>query len=214
MRAYELAAVVLGMVTLSPTARSQEAGAPIDVTVYVTGASLLSSSENQAAKTTVSGMFARVGVHITWLEGKPKDGEPAATPAAIFVRFVRQPMSIHSSGALAYASPFAEGVKTITVLYDRIRLVAGGPKREPRTLAHVLAHELGHVLQGTNRHAPTGVMKATWDGQDYEAMEKEPLEFTSTDVDLIREGLNRPMVRAGDRADGGSHSSGRKTLLN
>ncbi len=33
-------------------------------------------------------------------------------------------------------------------------------------------------------------MKASWDRQDYEAMDKDPLEFTSTDAELIREGLS------------------------
>ncbi len=196
MRAYQLVAV-FGMAAFCTTAKSQEARPPIDVTVYVTGAGLLSKSENQAVRGTVSGMLVRVGVHITWLDGKPKTHGAAAAPVAISVRFVRQPMGIQSSGALAYTSPFAEGVKTITVLYDRIRLVAGGPKQEPRLIAHVLTHELGHVLQGTNRHSQTGVMKACWDGDDYRAMEKEPLEFTSTDVNLIREGLNRLTARAG-----------------
>jgi hypothetical protein len=54
----------------------------------------------------------------------------------------------------------------------------------------VLAHEISHVLQGTNQHSETGLMKARWNGQDYDAMQQKPLEFTSFDVTLIQNGLN------------------------
>jgi hypothetical protein len=46
----------------------------------------------------------------------------------------------------------------------------------------VPAHEIGHGLQGTDGHAETGVVKEHWNGQDYDAIEKKPLEFTSLDA--------------------------------
>jgi hypothetical protein len=128
----------------------------------------------------------------------------AAAAVVMHIRFVRQSMDAHSSGALAHATPFAGGIKMVTVLCDRIRVVAGGPRREPSIVAHVLADEIGHVLQGTNRHAETGVMKACWSEQDYDAMAKDGLEFTATDVDLIRERLNLLTASAGYLA-GGAH---------
>jgi hypothetical protein len=152
----------------------------------------------------VGGMLARAGVHIIWVDGRPKSGQSATVPVVVHVSFVRQSMDAHGAGALAYATPFAGGTRMITVLCDRIRGVAGGPRREPFILANVLAHELGHVLQGTNRHAQTGVMKACWSEQDYDAMAKEPLEFTPTDVGLLREGLHRLTTRAGYQAGGAS----------
>jgi hypothetical protein len=196
MRAFEIAAAVFGMVAPGTPAQGQEASSPVDVAVYVTGTGLLSGSLDRAARGAVGGIFARAGVHIAWVDGKPKSGQ-ATAPVVVHVRFVRQSMDVHSAGALAYATPFAGGVKTITVLCDRIRVVAGGPAREQHILVHVLAHELGHVLQGANRHAETGVMKARWTEQDYHAMEKEPLEFTSTDLDLIGQRLSRLRAQAG-----------------
>jgi len=53
-------------------------------------------------------------------------------------------------------------------------------------------------LEGTNAHAPAGVMKAHWNGQDYDAMERKPLEFTSLDVEMIRDGLNLRKARNAD----------------
>jgi hypothetical protein len=195
MRAYELAAAVFALVSPGTIAQSQEATA-VDATVWVTDASMVPSSEVRAARATVSRMFARVGFRLAWLDGKPSSAEALASPVVIYVRFVRQPMDDVSSGALAYALPFGEGAKTITILWGRIRQIAGTRPRERHILAHVLAHEIGHVLRGTNGHAQTGVMKAYWNEQDLDAMEKGPLEFTSTDVELIREGLNHMKARA------------------
>ena len=91
--------------------------------------------------------------------------------------------------ALARALPFAKEGVAIAVMYDRIRWIAGRSNREAPILAHVLAHEIGHVLQQTNWHAPSGVMKAHSEGQDYYAMGRTPLKFTALDVEMIKDGL-------------------------
>jgi len=56
-------------------------------------------------------------------------------------------------------------------------------------LAHVLVHEITHILQGTCRHSDTGIMKARWTHQDYMEMGQKPLSFTEEDLQLIRTGL-------------------------
>ena len=55
-------------------------------------------------------------------------------------------------------------------------------------MGHVLAHEITHVLQGTNFHALSGVMKAVWDFRECHRMTVLPLRFTATDILLIRQG--------------------------
>ena len=182
MRAYGFTAL-LGMAVLSIPAGSQE---PVPVVaIHVTGVDLLSVPEDREMRTVVNAIFARIGARIAWIDGKPNRGDAFAQEPLIHVQFVRLAMGSHSSGALAYASPFAKGFKTITVLCDRIHFVAGSRRRAPLVLAHTLAHELGLVLEGTNRHSQTGIMKALWDTQDFLAMEKAQLEFGSTDQELI-----------------------------
>ena len=56
-------------------------------------------------------------------------------------------------------------------------------------LAHVLAHEISHILQGTDQHSARGVMKALWDINDYLRMARHPLPFTDLDIQLIYRGL-------------------------
>jgi hypothetical protein len=59
----------------------------------------------------------------------------------------------------------------------------------PALLAHVLVHEITHILQGVDRHSETGVMKARWTTADYVQIRAQPLPFTDWDIDLIQEGL-------------------------
>src|SRR5215469_17099182 len=51
-------------------------------------------------------------------------------------------------------------------------------------------HEITHLLQGTDWHSDTGVMKARWDGRDFWKMSRmEQLPFTEMDLILIHFGL-------------------------
>jgi predicted Zn-dependent protease len=89
-------------------------------------------------------------------------------------------------GALAFALPY-EGVH-IQVFYNRVQ-AATEPELTPTVLAHVLAHEITHILQGTSRHSESGVMKARWNHDDYLQMKLKPLSFTEEDEQLIRFGM-------------------------
>jgi hypothetical protein len=95
--------------------------------------------------------------------------------------------------AFAYALPY-EGTH-IVVFYDRVQHVST-PSGRPSLLAHVLVHEITHILQGMPRHSGEGIMKANWDARDYSAMTWKPLVFTSEDIDLIHNGLARRAAQA------------------
>jgi hypothetical protein len=63
-------------------------------------------------------------------------------------------------------------------------------------LAHVLVHEITHVLQSIGRHSGSGVMKAEWSRRDYAEMRHRPLPFAAEDVDLIARALSSRTGRA------------------
>ena len=185
--------LIAGILAAGIAAHARDSKPP-DVTVYVKGDDDVPGAANQGARATVTWMFARVGVRLVWRDGEPGTGAASGSPVTIQVRFTRE-LPDASREALAYALPFGEEGVAINIMYDRIRWVARRSSREAPILAHVLAHEIGHVLQRTNAHAPAGVMKAHWNGQDYDAMEKKPLEFTRVDVEMIKDGLNLRKAR-------------------
>jgi hypothetical protein len=79
---------------------------------------------------------------------------------------------------------FPHSAGRVFVLADRLKKTAD-PVLLPTLLAHVLVHEITHVLEGVSRHSETGLMKAHWTGKDYMATAHKPLEFDPVDVNII-----------------------------
>jgi hypothetical protein len=128
----------------------------------------------------VSKMFASIAVRVDWHD---RDSCPVGV-GAIQVRMSHNPPSIRKFKSLAFAQPY-EG--TIVVFPDRVQELNrnGGPS----VLAHVLVHEITHVIEGIDRHSATGIMKDRWDDNDYFEMRRKPLPFAQEDVNLIYDGL-------------------------
>src|SRR5262249_10712810 len=127
--------------------------------------------------------LATAGAHLRWTHGQA----PHPPSGAIVIRLLGFAPKGHPAGALAEAHPYAADGVRIKVFLDRIWAVADRqPLLQPRVLGYVLAHEIGHVLRGTNSHSWTGVMKAHWDDADYRAMRRRGLTFAADDVEAIR----------------------------
>jgi hypothetical protein len=136
-----------------------------------------------AASAMVSAMFAKIGVTIQWLH---QERLCRSMSGVISIELSDDTPKNQLAGTLAYALPF-EGT-SITIFYDRVRHTVE-PPAVPYLLAHVMAHEIAHILEGTDRHSDSGVMKAYWDSRDEERMCRKPLTFTDFDVLLIHMGL-------------------------
>ncbi len=132
------------------------------------------------SETLASRMFAVIGISLEWTKGKLAN-ESSQQPIIIEV-VTRTPTNL-MPGSLAYAVP-QEG-SHITVFLDRIEQM----RAPSNVLAHVMVHEITHLLQGIGRHSPTGVMKEAWTARDFGGMRLRPLSLTPFDVDLIYSGL-------------------------
>ena len=53
-------------------------------------------------------------------------------------------------------------------------------------LGSVMAHELGHLLLGSNSHAPTGIMRARWQGEELSRAARGSLLFTAEQSEHMR----------------------------
>jgi len=150
------------------------------VTVYLLGKANDRHMACIPAQTLAGRMFAAIGISLEWAKGKPS-GE--SSPPPIIIEVVTGAPENFKPGSLAYALPY-EG-SHITVLVDRIENM----RTASNVLAHVMVHEITHVVQGISRHSATGVMKARWTSGDFGDMRFRPLPFTPLDVELIYSGL-------------------------
>jgi hypothetical protein len=135
------------------------------------------------AEILASSMFRRADVVLEW-HGSARACR-ASGPRAIVVHLLENAPLDAGPQALARAYPF-EGVR-IDVFLDRIPSLRADP--ESVVLAHVLVHEITHILQDVTRHSETGVMKAQWSSDDYRQMHFRPLPFTAEDIEVIHRGL-------------------------
>ena len=155
-----------------------------NVTVYMNN-DLNTRGAMYQAQERAAKAFAEVGVRIEWRTGRPSGTQPESE-RAIVIRLAKNTPTDYLPGALAFAKVY-EGVH-ITVFWDRIESQC---RLAPPVvvLAHVLVHEITHILQGVNRHSESGVMKSRWTAKDQRAMASKPLPFTALDVELIRHAL-------------------------
>jgi hypothetical protein len=66
-----------------------------------------------------------------------------------------------------------------TVFFKAAEEMASEANLPPTTvLAYAAAHEVGHLLLGAQAHTSRGLMKATWEGDDFRAMAQNDFYFS------------------------------------
>ena len=138
---------------------------------------------NQASQ-IASKMFAAIGVRTQWREARQCSPR---TDAMIVVTASYSTPKHFLPGALAFTQPLENS--HIVVFYDRVQQSCARDA-QPALLAHVLAHEIAHILEKNCRHSRTGVMKPFWSVGDLREMEWKGLPFSGDDGVLIRRGLS------------------------
>jgi hypothetical protein len=166
------------------------------VNVYINKGMALPIGMLPDATAKAAAIFREVGVDIRMRNGVPRHDLDAACGPPIVIEFENAGGYGGTAGALAYAKPYLKSGTSIHVFIDRLR--HGRDASFANTvLAHVMVHEIAHVLQGVARHSDEGTMKAVWSGRDYQQMKLRPLTFAPEDVDLIHEGILRRIAIAG-----------------
>jgi len=67
-------------------------------------------------------------------------------------------------------------------------------------LGHTIAHEIGHLLLGTNSHAKTGVMRPTWGDRDVRLANTGRLGFTEAQARQMQDQVARRITSVKNRA--------------
>ena len=158
-----------------------------EVDVYVVDRAAVSPALMHRATAQASELLKAAGVRMTWKSGRPPE-EARGCPAIAVTIEKDAPPDLKAE--VRGQTRLNDG--SVTVFYDRIRpALSTWPSLAPTLLAQVLAHEIGHSLQGVNRHSDRGTMKAYWGLADYRAMQERQLSFSATDARLMRAGIER-----------------------
>jgi hypothetical protein len=157
------------------------------VSVEMRGGMNLGSTALTRARHLATQMFRSVGVSLEWCE-RPQ--HCTAWDHRLIVTLKERAPRERSEKSRAAANPF-QG-RDVEIYVDRMPLTSD--PIAPAFWAHVLVHEITHLLQASDYHAPTGVMKAHWDRRDLAEMHFTPLPFTNYDILLLRAGLARRSI--------------------
>ncbi len=186
---------ITNLILLAATAATAPLAAAADkqermLFVYLHDRHLVDSATLAGAKPIVTRMFAEIGVRVEWPTGDPRPPlEQGCGHRSVAVRFAFRPSNVDAT-VLAFASPSTGGVQ-ITVFLDQMGPLSHSELRDTRALlAHILVHEISHVL-GINRHSESGVMRSFWSDDEKNQMVERPLLFTTDDVELIHRGMGR-----------------------
>jgi hypothetical protein len=149
------------------------------------------------AEIQAAAMFREIGVQVRFRNGTARAAAADdACGAPILLEIDSQTDDPRlSERALAYATPYSQSGTCIHVFMNRVG-TGRNPYFEAVLLAHVLAHEITHVLEQIDRRSADGVMKAHWDSRDKELMKSHTLPFAAIDVELIHQGIAQRMQQA------------------
>ena len=131
------------------------------------------------ARRTAGAILGRAGIHAEWLEcALPGELTDAAADACnrpprwneLLVRIVSagggRRLDVNTLG-FAFIDLHAGGGSLATIYADRVRVKAHEAGVDAaELLGRTMAHEVGHLLLGTNGHTREGLMRASWSSAD------------------------------------------------
>ena len=164
------------------------AAAALTITVRVYDLYGLPADQRAKALALAGETLARANVSATWIDCSRDEGKvppPACTARLekghIVLRF--QHRSSRGPHILGTAIVQDGGPNVLASVYAESVAARSAKTGLPFALilGRVTAHEIGHLLLGTNGHAPTGLMRATWN-----LRLRHPSEWQFTDDDAAR----------------------------
>ncbi len=154
---------------------------------------VLADAEDEAMR-----VYRKAGVAISWVECKSARMKAEAdvrcqdSPSATRLNLRIVPhASKASDGVFGVAFLSAEGTGAYTdVSYNSAEeLDQEWHVGLARLLGHVMAHELGHLLLGSNAHSRQGIMCPSWHGDELHLASKGSLLFSEDQARFMRERL-------------------------
>jgi hypothetical protein len=186
---------------------------------------VMSVADQTVALRAATGVLAAAGIDIRWLvcgsSGVAANAADCAAPLTrdeLAVRLVRQAGTPSARGHLSLGYSLVDmstgGGTLATVYVDRVEWLVAQASREgrlgswklelgssragaaaARVLGFAVAHEVGHLLLGTNAHAEAGLMRAVWSRSELRRHDPADWLFTPTESFAMSRALRQRHVQ-------------------
>ena len=176
-------------------------GAAIQLRVSVFNSSPISSSTIERAEGEAGRVLRDVGIEAIWLNCPQEISQEASLgrcseasfPSHLHLRIVRVSHGLKvSTVGISFSDEDGRGCYA-DLFYEPIQhLEEETHVSQSVILGHAMAHELGHLLLGTNSHSPSGLMRAHWTREDLTNASVGSLRFSKEQGLKIRSRLTMP----------------------
>jgi len=173
-----------------------------DVAISVYDYAHVSNELLAAAEEDAHRVFRHAGVETVWTTCLPKleKVQPndcyAVDISHLMLKILPRAISAQArdrSDVLGTALVDDKGVGYYAyVFYDSVQRVAEERKLGHAMLGDVLAHEIGHLLLGSNSHSVSGIMSAHWRGEELRRISEGSMLFTPSQSRMLRDRLESP----------------------
>ena len=190
--------LIVSAASFSTPARTPDQPAHVQVSLF--NDAHVDAATLAEAQARASFLFSQAGIEIDWLACRPADPSdfsPSASPCSALVwpahLSVRiRPRALSASPETfgqAFVDAAGQGIYS-NVYYQNLALSSNHPQlSDADMLGFVIAHELGHLLLGSNSHSPSGLMRARWDASALQAVSHHTLFFTPAQSATLRSRL-------------------------
>lgn len=174
---------------------------PVVVTISVHNDAAISWGTIRGAEEEASRVFREAGIEVEWVncqavsEATVGVEKSKSCGEAIFLEHLQLRIAKHSVGlrsgvmGISFLSEDGSGCQA-DIFYEGIE---GLRQKTDASLANILgdvaSHEIGHLLLGTNSHAPRGIMRAVWGPDELGSVSRKTLFFSEKESARMQERL-------------------------
>jgi len=167
------------------------------VTISVYDYAHVSTELLAAAEGAAQRIFRQAGIETIWATCLPKP-EIAESVGCYTVDANHLTLKILPRAIAAHVRERADVLGTAIVdekgigfyayiFYDRVQRVAKERNLGHALLGDVLAHEIGHLLLGSNSHSVSGIMSAHWYGEELRRISEAAMFFAPSQSRMMRD---------------------------
>lgn len=197
----------LFLVAASPCFGAKSGAPPALMTISVYNDANVPPDAMASAETTAGRIFRLAGLEVRWILCTPSaDPAPkaaacseAAFPRHLHVRVLMRSRNLtRSTLGVSYLSADGTGCYTDIFFAPITDLHSTSGQETGPILGHVIAHEIAHLLLGTNSHSEGGIMRAQWQREELLGANKGELLFTKEQSQVMRRRLSTAGQALGD----------------
>lgn len=173
-----------------------------------------------------SALFSIAHIDLAWTNSRPRGCnfrntacEEGTSLGGFSVRIQPHAPKTLARDALASARRSLESGVQIEVYNDRVSAILRGHFAPERVvLGYVLAHEIGHALQGNPHHSQIGIMRVRWSNNDFRLMTLGALVFSAGEIEEMRRRIDEMRAAASARIEtlmciGGAQEASSETSI-